>query len=148
LDAPRRLRPASRHGHRLLRGIPYTPRGSAPALFRQSYRIGRGKVDVRGKHRCVLCAHSLAPSALVVSLVLLGVASLCSHPARCVLAGEATMCVGSALAFAARSLRTHNEEWSLLPMVVDALCTIRAAYGAGMLHGAPERAIRSRGRFA
>jgi succinoglycan biosynthesis protein ExoA len=124
--------------------IPYAPRGSGPELFRQHYRIGRGKVDVMGKHRSVLSARSLAPLALVGSLAILAPAAVHSQPARRLLAGEEALYAAATVGFAARSLRRHDEPWSLLPRVVGALWTIHVGFGAGMLHGALARALAGR----
>jgi succinoglycan biosynthesis protein ExoA len=124
--------------------IPYIARASRRGILVQYYRIGRGKVDVMQKHQRVLSARSIAPLALVTSLMALAVGSARLRGARWLLGVELSLYAGSALGFAAASLGKRREQWSLLPGVATTFPAMHVAWGVGMAHGCLRVAIRRR----
>jgi succinoglycan biosynthesis protein ExoA len=128
-----------RAGGRIVRDpsitLEYTPRGTFRGLFRQNYEYGRWKVPVMLKHRRVLSMRSLAPAALVASVLLLTVLSIVTHHALAFLLGEIATYAAGAVAFAVLAIRSSGESWRLLPRLVAAFPTIHVAYGLGMAAG-------------
>jgi succinoglycan biosynthesis protein ExoA len=128
-----------RAGGRIVRDpsitLEYTPRGTFRGLFRQNYEYGRWKVPVMMKHRRVVSMRSLAPAALVGSVVLLTVLSIVIHHALAVLLAEVATYAAAAVAFGAHAIRVQGESWRLLPRVVAAFPTIHLAYGLGTATG-------------
>jgi glycosyltransferase involved in cell wall biosynthesis len=127
-------------------GIPYIPRASLRSILVQNYRIGRGKVDVMGKHRRVLSARSIVPLAFVTSLATLAIGSARSRRARWLLGSELSLYAGSALGFASASIGKRREQRSLLPAVAITFSAMHFAWGIGMAQGCLSLAIRRRPR--
>jgi succinoglycan biosynthesis protein ExoA len=121
----------------------YIPRGSLRGVFRQYYQYGFWKVILMLKHRRIISGRSLAPMALLGSIVLLAITAVFFSPARWLLAGELAAYAISALVFAAITIRRHGESWTLLPRVAATFPTFHVAYGlgtaAGWLHAARRR---------
>jgi hypothetical protein len=114
----------------------YTPRGSYLSLGRQYFQYGVWKTVVMAEHRRVLSARSLAPPALVGSLVALAAASPFSRTARLLLAAEVAIYVLAAIGFASATVRRRREPLKLVPRVVAVYPTLHLAYGVGMAAGA------------
>lgn len=121
----------------------YTPRGSLGRVARQYYEYGLWKVPVMRKHRQVLSARSLAPLVFLGSLGALGAAGAASPAARRLLAAEVALYAGSALAFAAASVRRRGEPAALVPRTASVFPAFHLPYAVGMAHGWV-RAARSR----
>jgi succinoglycan biosynthesis protein ExoA len=113
----------------------YTPRGSYGAVFRQYYEYGLWKIPVMLRHRQVTSARSLAPLALVTSLVTLGLAAGVSPRARALLRAEAIGYSLSALAFALAAARRRQESLRVVPRVALVFPTFHLAYGIGLVRG-------------
>lgn len=133
-----------RHGGRIVLDpsirLYYTPRGSLRAVFRQYFDYGRWKVPVMRKHRRVLGIRSLAPAALVLSLLALAAATAFWRPAAWALALEVAIYAAFALGFGLASLRRRREPVHVLPRVVAAFLAFHVGYGLGMVRGLVSRA--------
>jgi succinoglycan biosynthesis protein ExoA len=116
--------------------VRYIPRGSFKALARQYWQYGFWKIAVMQKHRRVVSGRSLAPPALVLSLVLLLPGAVFSRQLRRVLALEALGYGAAALAFGAAGVARRRERWRLLPRVIAAFPVLHLGYGVGMAAGA------------
>lgn len=121
----------------------YVPRGSFRRVFRQYYEYGLWKVPVMLKHRQVVSARSLAPVALVGSMLALGLLGTRSRAARRLLAAELAAYAASAVAFAVVSVEAHDEDRTVLPRTIAVYPTVHFAYGLGFLRGCL-RALRRR----
>lgn len=124
----------------------YRPRGSYRALARQYYEYGRWKPVVMARHRQVLSARSLAPVALLASLLALGAASSRSDGSRRLLGLELAGYTAAAIGFGLAGVRRRREPLLLLPRAVAVYPTVHLAYGLGMAVGSLR--LRSRGRAA
>ncbi len=113
----------------------YIPRGSYRAAFRQYYGYGYWKVAVMRKHRRVVSVRSLAPLVLVTSLGALAVAAVAFPPARWLVSAEVAAYAAAAVVFAAASIRSRRERWSLLPRVAAVFPTYHLGYGLGLVVG-------------
>lgn len=111
----------------------YTPRGSLGALFSQYAQYGYWKVRVIQKHRLPASPRHLVPSAFVLALVALLVASAWSSLARWGTVGLVTAyAAGTALASVHAAARS---EWRLLPLMPFVFACYHIGYGVGFLHG-------------
>lgn len=128
-----------RHGGRIVLDpsikLFYTPRGSLRAVFRQYFEYGRWKVAVMRKHSRVLGLRSLAPAALVVSLLTLLAMAVIWPLGAWALAVEIATYAALAVGFGLRSLRRRHESVRLLPLVLAAYSAFHVGYGVGMLRG-------------
>jgi succinoglycan biosynthesis protein ExoA len=124
----------------------YIPRGSFRAAFRQYYGYGFWKVAVMRKHRRVVSVRSLAPLGLVGSLAVLATAAFVVPPARWLLAAEVAAYAGGAVVFAAASIRSRRERWSLLPRVAAVFPTYHVGYGLGLVVGGLKALLGARRR--
>lgn len=113
----------------------YVPRGSLRGVARQYYEYGLWKVPVMLKHRRVLGARSLAPIALVGSVLGLAAAAPWGRTARAALALEVGAYVGCAACFGFRAIARRDESPSLLPEVMAVFPAFHVGYGIGMCHG-------------
>jgi succinoglycan biosynthesis protein ExoA len=113
----------------------YTPRGALGAVFRQYHEYGYWKVPVMLRHGSVLSLRSLAPLAFVGSLAVLAAAAPASPRARRLAAAELGLYGLCAVAFAATSLHTRKEPFTLLPRVAATFAAFHVGYGTGMLRG-------------
>lgn len=113
----------------------YFPRGSFRGLARQYYQYGVWKIPVMLKHQRVLSGRSMAPAALVASVLLLGLAATRSSGARRLLAAETGLYATAATAFAAQSIARRREPARLLPRVVASFPTMHLGYGVGLIAG-------------
>ena len=113
----------------------YVPRGTLRGVFRQYYEYGFWKVPVMLRHRSVLSARSLAPLALVGSLLVVAPLAVFLDIALWLLVAEIGVYAVAALVFGAKSLTRRREPWRLLPRVVAAFAAFHVGYGVGMLAG-------------
>jgi glycosyltransferase involved in cell wall biosynthesis len=115
--------------------VRYTPAGSFRGVFRRYFNYGLYKVPVMLKHHQVLSARSLAPSAFLLSIVALTLASAWLPLARWALVAEVAAYTTGAIAFGVETIRRRGESWRLLPRVVAAFPTFHLGYGIGMVVG-------------
>ena len=87
------------------------------------------------RHRSVLSARSLAPLALVGSLLVVAPLAVFLDIALWLLLAEIGVYAVAALVFGAKSLTRRREPWRLLPRVVAAFAAFHVGYGVGMLAG-------------
>jgi glycosyltransferase involved in cell wall biosynthesis len=121
----------------------YVPRGSFRTLARQYFEYGFWKVVVMARHRRTLSGRSLAPLALVVSLLTLGTASLASGAARRLFALTVGLYATAAVVFGVMSSRRCRASLRLIPRVVAVFPTLHLSYGLGMVSAVAVR-LRSR----
>jgi glycosyltransferase involved in cell wall biosynthesis len=112
---------------------PYRPRATFAALARQYWNYGQGRARVLRKHPDFLALRHLAPSALLLALVVLGVPAL--FGASRAATGVALILVAylATLALAGvQALRRAGDarEAALVPV---AIACMHASYGAGFL---------------
>jgi GT2 family glycosyltransferase len=113
----------------------YTPRGRFRRVFRQYYEYGFWKPAVMRKHGRVVSARSLAPGALVGSLVVLAALAPWLTLAAGLLALEVGAYAAGAVVFGIAGLHRRREPLRLLPRVVAVFPTMHVAYGLGTLAG-------------
>jgi succinoglycan biosynthesis protein ExoA len=113
----------------------YVPRGSLRSVFRQYYQYGFWKVFLQLKHRHVISGRSLAPQALLASLVVLGLAATFMSLARWLLLAELVLYATFAIVAAGLTIRRHNESWTLLPRVATTFPMFHLGYGIGAAAG-------------
>lgn len=120
----------------------YRPRASLRALARQYWNYGQGRLRVVLKHPAFLRPRHLAPSLLVLTVLLLGCLAPfveAARPALVALAGA----YGAVLLLA--GLQAARSGWREALLVPLAIACVHFGYGAGMLWGAARRAARSLG---
>jgi succinoglycan biosynthesis protein ExoA len=122
----------------------YTPRGSFRRVFRQYYEYGLWKPAVMLKHRQVVSARSMVPSAFVASVAVLAPLAPFLAPAAYLLAAELALYSTGAVGFGAAAVHGKRESWRLLPRVVASFPTFHVSYGLGMLHGWAREALGRR----
>jgi succinoglycan biosynthesis protein ExoA len=115
--------------------VMYRPRGSIARVWRQYFEYGLWKVPVMLKHRRVLTVRSVAPLAFVLMTVLLFAATVRFPMARRLLALQWAAYGAAGVAFAARSVREHDESWELLPRVFAAFPAFHLGHGSGQAVG-------------
>ena len=115
--------------------VRYRPRGSLTKVFQQYYEYGLWKVPVMLKHRRVLTMRSLAPLAFVVATILLCAATMHFPLARRLLVLQWSLYGTAGVAFAARSVRDHDEPWALMPRVLAAFPAFHLGHGSGQAVG-------------
>jgi glycosyltransferase involved in cell wall biosynthesis len=126
--------------------VRYVPRGSFRSLARQYWQYGFWKVAVMRKHRQVVSGRSLAPPALVLSLLVLLPGAARSPLLRRLLAVEVLVYGVAAASFGASSIVRRRERWGLLPRVMAAFPVLHLGYGAGMAAGAARMLWPAKGR--
>jgi succinoglycan biosynthesis protein ExoA len=114
----------------------YYPRSSLAALYKQYRRYGVWKPPIMLKHRHVFSTRSLVPSAFVLSLGGLALASLASVRARQALVAEVGVYAIAASTFAVLSVRRRGDSLALAPITAAAYPALHLGYGVGMLRGA------------
>jgi succinoglycan biosynthesis protein ExoA len=114
----------------------YYPRSSLAALYKQYRRYGVWKPPIMLKHRHIFSARSLVPSAFVLSLGGLALASLASVRARQALVAEVGVYAIAASTFAVLSVRRRGDSLALAPITAAAYPALHLGYGVGMLRGA------------
>jgi succinoglycan biosynthesis protein ExoA len=124
----------------------YTPRRTFSGLFRQYFQYGLWKPAVMLKHRRVVSARSMAPMALVSSLLVLAVLTLWLPLAAWLLALEVGAYVAGALVFGVAGIRRNRESWRLLPLVLAVFPVLHSAHGSGMLTGFVREVLRKGGK--
>ncbi|MER3408617.1 MAG: glycosyltransferase family 2 protein [Thermoleophilia bacterium] len=112
--------------------IRYIPRGTYRALFRQYYEYGLWRGRVAAKHRQAPTARTLAPLALVSSLVALAALAPGVPLARRLLAWELGAYGLAAASFAVSAVIRRRESALLLPKVLAAFPAFHLAHGIGM----------------
>jgi glycosyltransferase involved in cell wall biosynthesis len=115
--------------------VHYRPRGSLAGVWRQYFEYGFWKARVMLKHRRVATLRSMAPLALVLSIVVLAIGAAVSAGARLLLGAALAVYLGGALLFALRGVRAGGEPWSLAPRVMSVFPAFHFGYGIGMARG-------------
>ncbi|MEA2332865.1 MAG: succinoglycan biosynthesis protein ExoA [Thermoleophilaceae bacterium] len=115
--------------------VMYRPRGSIARVWRQYYEYGLWKVPVMLKHRRVLTMRSVAPLAFVLATLVLLAATARFPLARRLLVFQWTLYGSAGVAFAARSVRQHDESWVLVPRVLAAFPAFHLGHGSGQIVG-------------
>jgi hypothetical protein len=111
----------------------YRPRPSLRALARQYWNYGQGRLRVLTKHPAFLSPRHLAPSALVLSFVVLACCAPLVPLARLLLLGLGTAYGGVLVLAGIQAARSGWREALLVPL---AIACVHFGYGAGMLWGA------------
>jgi succinoglycan biosynthesis protein ExoA len=111
----------------------YVPRGTFRTLARQYFEYGFWKVAVMTKHRRPLSGRSLVPPAFVVSLLILGTASVASRRARKLLTLTTSAYATAAVVFGLASIRRARAPVRLVPRVAAAFPTLHLSYGLGTI---------------
>ncbi len=114
--------------------VRYRPRGSLAAVWRQYYEYGLWKVPIALKHRRVPSMRSLTPLAFVLANLMLLVFPR-SPLARRLLAVQWALYGVAGAVFGARTVRKHNESWSLMPRVLASFPVFHLSYGLGQTVG-------------
>jgi GT2 family glycosyltransferase len=112
--------------------VNYRPRGSLRAVWSQYYDYGFWKVPVMRKHGQVLTLRSLAPLALVLSVVVLVGGAPASALARRLLVAEIGAYLSFALLFGVGGVRSRREPLRQVPGVVATFPAFHLGYGSGM----------------
>lgn len=118
----------------------YYVRGSFPKLYRQFKQYGYWKVYVNRKHRTVTTLRQLAPIALVLAFIFLGVAALFSDFGKMAFTALLFVYLGTGVA---ATLAKTREPATFL-RVLAAFITMHFAYGFGYLEGLIEFMVLQR----
>jgi succinoglycan biosynthesis protein ExoA len=111
--------------------VMYRPRGSFRGVWRQYFEYGLWKVPVMLKHRRIATVRGVVPLVFVLGSLGLLAGATRSRAARRLVVAEWLLYGASGVFFAARSVRTRGEPWTLMPAVLAAFPTFHVAFGVG-----------------
>jgi succinoglycan biosynthesis protein ExoA len=111
----------------------YHSRATLPALWRQYFNYGSGKVRVVRKHPGLVRLRHLIPALFVLTLIVTGLLALFIPPFALLFA----LVVGSyavlSISFSLRIARRKG--WQYMPILPPAFACLHVAYGIGFLNG-------------